>query len=439
MNHEQRALSALIKNSDMVSIMGDQLGTLLESHKDVWDFIDHYYRSNKAVPPAEVVLDTFPEFEYDDEIKGATKHYVERLKALKQQTEIQVLMAKVGEGIKKGVSPEVLLQKISKKVVQVQRATGVARSIDVRDTEDALDHFDRVKQLVAQHDGRPGIAFGYEFMDEHYPTGAAPGHLIVGLGYSGLGKTWFCISLMINAWKQGYSPLIINLEMSPEDLRDRIYLLISHYSMNDLVRANIDAEDFKAWAKDFMKGKAEFHLVGNDTFDDFSVDMVHAKVEQYRPDILLLDYASLFTDREHSQQETVRMKNLSRQLKQLATAMKIPIILISAVTGKDKKDRVNPPDIAQVAWSSGIEYDANLAFAIHTHRNPMNQKAEKTEIVCRKNRHGELFSFFVKMDLVAGTITEVPVEDQIDYLDSDQSYLDDPEDEVQTEIPDLID
>jgi replicative DNA helicase len=414
----------------MVSIMGDQVGNLLDSHKDIWDFIDKYYRANKAVPPAEVVLDVHPDFEYQEDITGATKHYVDRLKSLRQKSEIKLLMAKVEESLEKGVSPEKLLQKISKKTTQIQRTTGVSRSIDVRDLDDALDHFDRVKQLVAQHDGRPGISFGYPEMDKHYPTGAAPGHLIVGIGYSGLGKTWFCISLMVNAWKQGYSPLIINLEMSPEDLRDRIYFLISHYSMTDLVRANIDESEFTAWAKDFMQGKAEFHLVGNDTFDDFSVDMVHAKVEQYRPDIILLDYASLFTDREHSQNETVRMKNLSRQLKQLATAMKIPIVLISAVTGKDKKDRVNPPDIAQVAWSSGIEYDANLAFAIHTHRND-KLKAEKTEIVCRKNRHGELFSFYVKMDLVAGTITEIPIDEQISILNGgdDLEYLDEDDDE----------
>lgn len=237
-------------------------------------------------------------------------------------------------------------------------------------------------------------------------------------------NTWFTIKLLINAWLRGNNVLFINLEMSPEELRDRIYFLISQYSMKDLAKADIDIEGFQLWADDFMKGKAEFNVVGNDNFGDFSVDMIHAKIEQYNPDIVGLDYLSLFIDREYTSEESRRMKNLSRQIKQLAMACEIPIIAIAAVTGKDKKDRNSPPEIAQVAWSSGIEYDANWAIAVHTHLNEKSQLAEKTEIACRKNRNGPLFNFDVKMDLENGIIEEISDEEQMEMLlDSDDDPM----------------
>lgn len=428
-NYEARVLSALLKRGDFVSIMGEPLDPLMETYGDTWQFIKKYYQNNREMPPPSVVMDMFDDFEYDEGIEGATKHHIEILKKIATKTKTEQLLTLSSRDLSAGkFDPVKIVERLSQRLSEIQRDMGISRAVDVRDFDNALTHYDRIRELSAQHDGQPGIPFGFSYMDKAYPTGMAPGHFIVVMGYSGKGKTWFTIKLLVNAWLKGYSPMLINLEMSPEELRDRIYFLISQYSMTDLMRADIDPDDFRRWAEDFMKGKAEFTLVGNDTFGDFSIDMVHSKVEQYKPDIVALDYMGLFIDREFSQNETVRMKNLSRQIKQLATAAKIPILAISAVTGKDKKDRVNPPEIAQLSWSGQIEYDANLCIAVHTHIDPVTQRAKKTEIVCRKNRNGPMFDFFVNMDLENGVIEEIDEEeqaelmsgsDELDFLDED--------------------
>ena len=425
-NYEARVLSSLLRRQDVVSVMGENLNDLLKTHKDIWEFIWNYYQRNRETPSANIVLEEFPDFEYIEDLDGATKHHIDKLRQISQKEEINYLVAKISEAVQKGDDPAKILNAINKKVSEVQRRTGASRVIDVRDTEDAVSNLIRVKELAAAHGGKPGLSFGFKQMDDAYPTGMGPGHFIVGLGWSGLGKTWFCIKLMINAWLQGYSPLIINLEMTPEEMRDRIYFLVSQYSMSDLVRAEIDPDDFRRWAQDFMDGKAEFNIVGMEGFGAFSTNMVRSKIEQFKPDVVLADYLQLFTDSMDSQNETDRMKRTAREFKQLATLTKIPIMVISAVTGKDKKDRANPPSIAQVSYSSEIEYAANLAFAIHTHFDPNTNKAKDTEIVCRKNRHGPLFDFRVKMDLENGTIEEIPEEDQMAAMleEDEMSFLD---------------
>lgn len=424
MNHEARAISALLINKDMMSALAENMGTLLVSHKNIWDFIYQYYRDNRQVPPVSVVTEVFGAgFEFTEDLEGATRHYAKVLRVERAAQELDRLVAGAAAARDSGEGIQDILDHISKRTSEIQRGSGLSRSVDVRDIEDAEQEFDRRRELAALHGGQIGIQTGFKYIDDNYPTGMAPGHFVVALGYSGLGKTWFMIQLAINAWKQGYKPLIINLEMSPEELRDRIYFLISHYSMDDLVKAEIDPDQFREWAKEYMADKQPFFLVGNDGFGSFTTDMVAGKIEQYKPDIVYLDYLQLFSDRANSQNDVTRARATARELKELAMASQVPIFVISAVTGKDKKDRLVPPSLAQVAWSSEIEYAANLALAIHTHRDIKTQKAKDTEIVILKNRHGGLASFNVKMDLVVGTITEIEEDEQLGWVDASDDEI----------------
>lgn len=423
MNYEARALSALIKNQDMMQALASNAGTLFVSHKNIWDFIYDYYRSYREVPVDQVVLEQFSDFEFDADIQGATGHHLTVLRSKKTGQELDRMVEGAAEAIAAGHSPQAVLEHLVERTALIQRNGGISRAVDVRDTEDASREFERRRELAALHGGQIGIPTGFKYIDDNYPTGFAPGHFVVGLGYSGLGKTWFIIQLAINAWLNGYKPMIINLEMTPEELRDRIYFLISQYKMDELVRAEIDPDDFERWAKDYMAGKVEFHLIGNEGFGSFTTDMVAGKIEQYKPDIVFCDYLQLFADRANSTNDVTRARATAREFKELAQASMVPIVVISAVTGKDKKDRQNPPSLAQVAWSSEIEYAANLAFAVHTHRDVVTQKAKETQIVGLKNRHGGLFSFDVKMDLEIGTITEIPPDEQLAWQDDDEDPM----------------
>lgn len=422
MNYEARALSALIKNQDMMQALSSNAGNLFVSHKEIWDFVYDYYRRYREVPTSQVVLDQH-EFEFDAELEGATGHHLGVLRKKKTEQELDRLLEGASEALDDGHSAQAVLEHLVERTALIQRNGGISRAVDVRDSEEASREFERRRELAALHGGQIGIPTGFKYIDDNYPTGFAPGHFVVGLGYSGLGKTWFIIQLAINAWLNGYKPMIINLEMTPEELRDRIYFLISAYKMDDLVRAEIDPDDFMRWAKDYMAGKVEFHLIGNEGFGSFTTDMVAGKIEQYKPDIVFCDYLQLFADRANSTNDVTRARATAREFKELAQASLVPIIVISAVTGKDKKDRQNPPSLAQVAWSSEIEYAANLAFAVHTYRDPITQKAKETEIVILKNRHGGYASFNVKMDLENGIIEEVKPEDMLSWNDDDEDPM----------------
>jgi replicative DNA helicase len=110
----------------------------------------------------------------------------------------------------------------------------------------------------------------------------------------------------------------------------------------------------------------------------------------------------LFNDNKRSNSEVERNRNVSREFKLLAVTNNIPVIDITAATADDISDQDNPPMMSQVAWSKAIEYDADMAMAVHRYPG-----TNLIEIVSRKNRHGHEFDFHLDWDINRGIIKEL--------------------------------
>jgi replicative DNA helicase len=137
-------------------------------------------------------------------------------------------------------------------------------------------------------------------------------------------------------------------------------------------------------------------------------NVITSKIDQYRPDIVIVDYLQLMNDNSGtSNNETVKIKNLSRELKLLAISQKLPIIAIASATPDDATDLESVPQLGQVAWSRQIAYDSDWVLG-------MGRKANSTvlEAVLRKNRSGYMGAFYLDIDLDRGIFKEIidPIE-----------------------------
>ena len=135
---------------------------------------------------------------------------------------------------------------------------------------------------------------------------------------------------------------------------------------------------------------------------EVNANTVQSKIDQHKPDLVILDYHQLFSDTKKSNGATERNMNISREFKMLAMNNGIPVIDITAATMDDISDQDNPPMLSQVAWSKAIEYDADMAIAIHKYTN-----TNMIEVVSRKNRHGQEFNMFLDWDINKGIIKEI--------------------------------
>ena len=414
MNTEAELISAVCKNKDISTILADNSDDLFVSHKDIWEGLKSYYYKFRAVPEAGILQDKFKDFE-PVETKGETGYYLDKLKNEFVGNKLKTILLQAGSSLKED-APSRVLGTMQSQLATLSRYTNNVKDLDITDLDSAERHYESVRTRSLAMGGSPGILTGFEAIDKAYPTGMAPGHLIVAIGWPGRGKTWFTSYLACKAWEQGFKPMIVSLEMAPENMRDRIYTMLGSglFRASDLSKGDINIDDFKTWGKKKTEGKNSFILVSNEGAGEVTPATIQGKIDQHKPDLVILDYHQLFNDNKRSNSEVERNRNISRDFKLLAVTNGIPIIDITAATADDISDQKQPPMMSQVAWSKAIEYDADMAIAIHKHAN-----TDLIEVVSRKNRHGHDFRFFLDWDINRGVIT--PIYEDLPEISNDSS------------------
>lgn len=409
MNSEAKLISAICNNKDIsYALNAGDIDDLFETHKDVWQKLkSHYYRF-RSCPSLKLVTEWFPDFE-PEETNAPSSYYVEQIRNDKVQRGLANIASGIAKSLDGEIAPDRILARLQQRITELSKFSAGVKDLNVGDIERAQQHYERVQERVREMGGAMGIKTGFDSIDVAYTTGQAAGHLICVIGWPGHKKTFMAGELAINVWKQGFKPMIVSLEMSPENMRDRIYTMMGEgkWRMSGFNRGDINTSEFKHWGEAAFEDRQDFIIVSNEGSAEVTPATIQAKIDQYKPDWVLVDYLQLLNDNKRSAQDTARVMNISKELKALALANSIPIVVIVSATSSDKEDRSHPPILGQVAWAKSIEYDADMAFAVHTYENPDIPGDKITEIVKRKNRHGDDFCFYVDLNPETGELREI--------------------------------
>jgi replicative DNA helicase len=403
-NTEAKVISAVLQDKQIHVLLQANVETLLRSHNDIWNFIRLYSEQNNALPPTSLVVEKFRDFSPVEGV-GATKHHLEELQSEYLNDSLKDILRTAATEVQSGQGTKALEELITK-TSELKKNTSVIRDIDVTDIESAVAYYEQLKK--DQERGTIGIKTGLPGFDNYLPAGIMPGQLGVFLAYPGIGKSWLSLYFAVQAWKQGKSPLVISLEMSETEVRNRVFTIMGEglWSHRKLSNGQVEIDDLKRWHANKLQGRPEFHIISNDSGGDISPSVLRGKIDQYKPDFVIVDYLQLMSPNQKSDNETVRMKNLSRELKLLAIAEEVPIIAISSATPDDVTKLDTVPTLGQTAWSRQIAYDADWVMALGRGTN-----SDIIECVFRKNRNGFMGEFLVQVDFDKGWYKYKDMED----------------------------
>lgn len=395
MNLEAKTISAVLNDKQIHVLLQANVDTLLRTHNDVWSFIRNYYEQNQTVPPVKIVQEKFFDFDYTQDT-GSTKHQLDELRTDFLNDNIKILLRSAATEVQDGNAADALNSLITE-TANLKKVTSTVRDLDVSDVDDAVAYFEQIKEL--QESGAHGIYTGLAGFDNYLPAGITPGQLGVLLAYPAIGKSWMALYLAVQAWKNGKSPLIVSLEMTEAEVRNRIFTIIGQgiWSHRRLSRGDVEIDMFKKWMDKEFTGKPSIHIISNEGVGEVSPSVLRGKIDQYKPDIVFVDYLNLMTSNQRTDNEVVKMKNLSRELKLLAISEEIPIVAISSATPDDVTDMNSVPTLGQTSWSRQIAYDADWLLALGRAAN-----SDVLEAVFRKNRNGFLGDFMVQVDFDSG-------------------------------------
>ena len=404
-NTESKLISAVLKDKQAHVLLQANIDSILRTHGDIWTFIRKYFEANGSTPPVSLVVEKFRDFIPTEEV-GATKHHLEELRAEYLTDSLKDIIRSAASNVQSGNGPEALDSLITS-TSELKKNTSAIRDIDVTDLDSAVAYFENVKKMQAL--GHVGIKTGLPGFDNYLPAGIMPGQLGVFLAYPGIGKSWLALYFAVQAWKQGRSPMVISLEMSETEVRNRVFTIMGEglWSHRKISNGEIEIDMLKSWHAKSIQGKPEFHIISNDSGGEINPSVLRGKIDQYKPDFVIVDYLQLMAPNQKSDNETVRMKNLSRELKLMAIGEEVPIIAISSATPDDVNDLSTVPTLGQTAWSRQIAYDADWVLAMGRATN-----SDIIECAFRKNRNGFMGDFLVQCDFDKGYYRYKDFEDK---------------------------
>jgi replicative DNA helicase len=401
MNAEARLITAICEQKAIAPALAAGIDDMFVTHRDVWEKVKNHYFEYQSVPTLDTLVRDCADFE-PTPAPDEPKYYIDEMRNSFVNAQLESIIK--GAVKNHGVVPgKQLVEGLLRRVSGLAKEADLIRDLNLTDIDNAAAYYERKRQRAIERGGAVGIMTGFKTMDALYPTGLAGGHLAVIIGWSGHGKSWFGTLLACRAWAQGYKPMIVSLEMSPEEVRDRAYTIMGDgtFQHSNFARGMVNLDGFDRWASKSLSGQSDFVVVSSEGAGSVTPSTVQTKIDQHRPDLVILDYQQLFDSDEGGQSEVVSNRKISREFKRMAVRNDIPVVNLSQATFSDPKDTEEPPRIEQVAWSKGIQQDADLALAVHKYSD-----SDVWSIIARKNRHGEEFQFGLDWSLNDGVMKE---------------------------------
>lgn len=401
---EVKVINSVLKKADKSLLFAPSVDDLFTSHADVWKFIKDYHNDYGDMPSFDLVEERYSGDLPDVEVPGAPKHYMDTLRSEYIDHRVEALLTRATQEYAQGnaTAGEVKV-KLQTALGKLDRFSTNARDLAIMDTDNALRRYDEVRERAIAMGGTPGVPMGVNFLDACIPLGMQPGDVISFVGYPARGKSALGTLVSAKAIIRGFKPLIFSREMSAEAVQDRIYTVLGSgtFSNTDLMLGDVNKDDFRTFAQQF-EGKKDFaHIIDGNGIGDMTPNFIRGKIDQYRPDFVLLDYLQLFMDNGMTDDMTGRMRNLSMEIKALATAAQLPIVVISSATPPDGGKIDGPPNVERTAWSRQLSYDSTVCIAIHKFDDSNIFQLEGA-----KNRYGPLPSGFLEWDIDRGTYVE---------------------------------
>lgn len=402
MNYEVRVLNSLLNSGDYVQAINEGIENVFIEHRDIWNFVVQHYDEHKKTPSKDTVKHHYPDFEFVNTPEPLA-YYINEAKRESLSFQTRQIISKA-HGLLKDMGPKEAMTYLMQSTSQLYKFSSSLKDTDlVSEWQDRLD--DLKERSLQDHKEIPGIPSGIGVIDKSF-GGWQPGDFIVLLGWTGVGKSFIARLFAANAWRAGYRPLIISLEMNKQQEGQRLDTLLNngegHFTNTDLVKANKHIVDsYEKWAEKTFEGKQPIYLVTSEGLETADQNMVQAKIDQYHPDMVILDYHGLFDDASGAKNETEKAKNLSKAFKRMAVKNGIPIIDVAAVTMSEGHSE-RPPELEEVAWSKQLAYDADLVLAIHREYN-----SDVFQVVSRKVRRSTHFGFYLQWNLETGKWKEV--------------------------------
>ena len=194
------------------------------------------------------------------------------------------------------------------------------------------------------------------------------------------------------AFRKDVTVAIFSLEMSKEQLVNRLLAMESHVDSQNMRTGNLKDED---WTK-LVEGAdiiGKSNLIIDDT-PGISIAEMRSKCRKYKLEhnlgIIMIDYLQLMSGSGKSDSRQQEISDISRSLKALARELNVPVIALSQLSRAVEQRPDHRPMLSDLRESGAIEQDADVVMLMSRFYDKETKTEDRNRIIVNvaKQRNG---------------------------------------------------
>ena len=257
-----------------------------------------------------------------------------------------------------------------------------------------INAMERIEAVSRTKGTVTGIPTG--FIDLDYMTsGFQNSDLILIAARPSMGKTAFELNLAeYMAFKKNKTVAIFSLEMSKEQLVNRLFSLESRVDSQKIRTGNLEDRDWEQLIES-ASVIGNSNLIIDDT-PSISIGELRSKCRKYKLEfdlsIIIIDYLQLMTAGGKSESRQQEISEISRSLKALARELNVPVVALSQLSRAVESRPDHRPMLSDLRESGAIEQDADVVMFLYRddYYNKESEKKGIAEVIIAKQRNGPI-------------------------------------------------
>ena len=239
-----------------------------------------------------------------------------------------------------------------------------------------------------------GIPTG--FIDLDYRTaGMQPSDLVLIAARPSMGKTAFVLNIaQYVAFRQHKAVAVFSLEMSKEQLVNRLFSLESKVSGQNIRTGQLSDSDWEKLAETAgIIGQSKLMI---DDTPGITIAELRSKCRKFKLeqglDMIIIDYLQLMSGGGRSESRQQEISEISRSLKAIARELNVPVLALSQLSRAVEQRPDHRPMLSDLRESGAIEQDADVVMFIYRddYYNKETEKPGVAEIIIAKQRNGPI-------------------------------------------------
>lgn len=261
--------------------------------------------------------------------------------------------------------------------------------------------FERFEKIQQGEESKNIISTGFIDLDKIL-GGLHKSDLIILAARPGMGKTSLALEIAKRVALRDQGVALFSLEMSAEQLCDRLIASESKVDFRRIRQADLSADeknrDFEAIG--LAIGRLGDCPIWIDDSGSLGILELRSKIRRLKSKqdiaLIVIDYLQLmhsYNDRGYQTNRNQEVSEISRSLKILAKELNVPILALSQLSRSVENREDKRPMLSDLRESGSIEQDADIVLFIYReefyNKNIDEQKRDIAELIISKHRNGE--------------------------------------------------